>query len=409
MRFSLTTLLWGMLLIAVIIVVVLAMLPKPVDVEFATATIGPLRVSVREDGKTRIREKYTVSAPVSGRVSRIELDAGDYCDEETLLAVILPSDPAILDVRARAEANARVLAAEAALERAKSNEEQAKINHQLKTTKYERAQRLLPSQAISQDEFEIAKAELLASAQAIETARFEAEIARFELEMARAAVHQFGNPEAEPTVDPFEIHAPIAGRVLRVFQESSAVVAVGTPLIELGDPRNLEIEIDVLSTDAVRIEAGAELTIEHWGGQSPLQAYVRVVEPGAFTKISSLGVEEQRVNIIADFNEPPERIASLGDGYHVEARITVNELDQALLIPSSALFRHQREWHVLSVVDGKAALQPVSIGLQNDSHTQITEGLQAGDRVIVYPSDELKPGTPVRLMPNRPVGPSDAL
>jgi HlyD family secretion protein len=402
MRFSIKTLLLSVMVIALVIVGYLSLNPTAIEVEFATAKVGPLRVAVSEDGKTRIREKYTVSAPVSGRISRIELNPGDHCNEQTLLAVILPSAPAILDARARAEANARVQAAQSAVERAKSNGEQAKINFDLNESKFERAKKLMSSEAVSRDEYDIAKAELLASEQAIQTTRFDQEIATFELEMAKAAVSQFNDDSAEPSAEPFEIYSPISGRVLRVIQESSAVVTVGTPLIELGDPSNLEIEIDVLSTDAVRIKPGSEMMVEHWGGGSPLKGYVRVVEPAAFTKISSLGVEEQRVNVIADFNEPPERIVSLGDGYRVEASITVNELDKALLVPNSALFRHQRAWHVLSIVADKAVLQPVTIGLQNDAQTQIISGLNDGDRVIVYPSDTLKPGTRVKLIVDQP-------
>lgn len=396
MKFSLKSLIWGTLLVAVGIVVTFAMFPKPTDVESAKASLGPLRVTVQEDGKTRIREKYVVSAPVAGRVSRIELKPGDHCDERTLLAVILPSDPAILDARARAEAEARVQAAEAAKLRAASSEEQAKIDHDLNQSKLDRAESLLPSNAISRDEYDIVKAQKLASAQAIKTASFDSEIAQYELEMSQAAVKQFLQVDDEAQAAPFEIFAPTAGKVLRVFEESTTVISVGEPLLELGDPQNLEIEIDVLSTDAVRIKPGAQLTIEHWGGGTPLSGSVRVIEPAAFTKISSLGVEEQRVNIIADIVEPPERIAALGDGYRIEARITVNQLDQALLIPNSALFRHQRQWHVLTIVDGRAQLQRVSIGLQNDTHTQITDGLQAEERVIVYPSDTLKPGSTVK-------------
>ncbi|MCO8123159.1 HlyD family efflux transporter periplasmic adaptor subunit [Stieleria sp. TO1_6] len=397
MRFSIKTLLWSALAIALVIAAILAMFPKPVIVQAAVVQFGPLRETVQEDGKTRIREKYTVSAPVSGRLSRIELNPGDFITEQTLLAVILPSDPAILDQRARAEATARVQAAESALLRAESRIRQAKINAELSQTKFERAKKLLPRQALSQDEYEIAKAEHLLSAQTIETAEFDTEIAKFELKMAKAAVHQYIGNADEEQLTPFDIYSPIAGRVLRLFQESSTVVTVGTELIEVGDPRNLEIEIDVLSTDAVRIETGAELTIEHWGGRSPLKGHVRVVEPGAFTKVSSLGVEEQRVNIIADFDEPPERLATLGDSYRVEARITVNQLDNALLVPNSALFRHERKWHVLAIVDGQAMLSPVEIGLQNESETQILNGLQAGERVIEYPSDQLSPGTRVQV------------
>ncbi len=375
-----------------------AMFPKAVDVEFATATEGPIRVTVQEDGKTRIREKYTVSAPVSGRLSRIELHAGDKCDEKTLMAVILPGDPAILDARSRAEASARVQAAEAKLQRAESNAEQARLNHEFATTKYERVKKLISQDVATQDKYDAAKTEFLVSDQAVETATFETEIAKFELQLAKAAVKQFASENAETTVQPFEIHAPVSGRIIRVFEESSRVVTVGTPLLELGDPQHLEIEIDVLSTDAVRIKPGAAVTIEHWGGESPLQASVRVIEPGAFTKVSSLGVEEQRVNIIADFVEEPDRLASLGDGYRVEARITVEELAGALQIPNSALFRHQRKWHVLAIVNNVAVMRPVSIGLQNDWFSQITKGLAVGDKVVVYPSDDLSAGTKVSLV-----------
>ncbi len=293
-----------MIVLALVLVGTMAMIPKPIDIEFAKVTEGPLRISVQEDGKTRIREKYIVSAPVSGRLSRIELRAGDKCDEKNLLAVILPSDPEILDARSR-QANARVQAAEAALQRSESNVEQTKIDHRLAESKFERAKRMLPDRSISRDDYEDAQGAYLASFQAIKTADFDSEIARFELEMAQAAVRQFVNAGPESNAAPFEIYSPVNGRILRVFQESSTVVSVGTPLLEIGDPQNLEIEIDVLSTDAVRIKLGAELTVEHWGGESPLRGKVRVIEPAAFTKVSSLGVEEQRVNIIADFNEGP--------------------------------------------------------------------------------------------------------
>lgn len=396
MKFSLKTLLWGTLAIALVMVTVLSLNPKPILVQASTVAIGSLRETVQEDGKTRIREKYTVSAPVSGRVSRIELNAGDFITETTLLAVILPSDPAILDKRTMAEAKARVQAAEAALQRADSRVRQSKIDAELAQSNYERAEKLFPTSAMSRGEYDIAKTEYQSAQQSIETAEFDKDIATFELKMSEAAMNQFGGDSDAESAEPFEIFSPIGGRVLRVMQESSAVVSVGTPLIEVGDPRNLEIEIDVLSTDAVRIQTGAELTIEHWGGGSPLKGYVRVVEPGAFTKVSSLGVEEQRVNIIADFNEPPERIASLGDGYRVEARITVNEIDKALLVPNSALFRHDRKWHVYSIVGGVANLKPVEIGLQNDNQTQILAGLSEGDQVIEYPSDQLSPGTSVK-------------
>ena len=397
MKFSLRSLIWAVVLLAMIMAGAMAMIPKPVDVEFSTVTEGPLRVSVQEDGKTRIREKYIVSAPVAGRLSRIELNAGDEVRcEETLLAVIQPSDPEMLDARSRAQAIARTQGAEAALQRSVVNAEQAQIDHDLCKSDFERAKKLFPEGAVSRSEYDDARADYLASIQAIKTSKFDSEIAKFELEMARAASSQFNEVDSEDAVEPFEIHAPIFGKILKVFQESATVVNVGTPILELGDPKNLEIEIDVLSTDAVRIKPGAEITIDHWGGESPLVGNVRVIEPAAFTKISSLGVEEQRVNIIADFSEPPERLATLGDGYRVEARITISELNNTLLIPNSALFRYRRQWQVMKIVDDTAVMQPVKIGLQNETQTQVIKGLSQGDDVIVYPSDEVQSGTTVR-------------
>jgi len=406
MKFSIRKIIWVLVLVALVFAAVLALIPKPVEVETVAVAEGTLRVSVQEDGKTRIREKYIVSAPVSGRLTRISLNEGDKISlEDTLIAVILPSDPAMLDARARAQAEARVKSAEASLKRSISSAEQARIKHDLAEKKFERAERLIVSKSIAEDEFEIIRTEFLSTTQAIDSARFDTEIAKFELKMAQAAANQFENVQTgdgsdvqneQQKVEPFEIVSPVAGKVLRVFQESSTVVSVGAPLIEVGDPRNLEIEIDVLSTDAVRIQPGAELTIDHWGGEKPLTGIVRVIEPAAFTKISSLGVEEQRVNIIADFSESADRLKSLGDGYRVEAKITVENIENTRIIPSSALFRHQREWHVFKIVNEQAVLTRVEIGSQNETHTQILNGLQQGDEVIVYPSDQVASGTTIK-------------
>ncbi len=398
MKFSLKTLIWTTILLALILAGAFALIPKPIVVESALVVEGPLRVSVNVDGKSRIREKYIVSAPVSGRLSRIELRAGDMIETHSLLAVILPSDPAMLDVRTQAQSAARVQASEATLQRSKSNSETARINFELAKQKFDRFEKMRPAQSVSQDEYDTAKADYMAAAQAIKTARFDTEIAQFELKMAQVAADQLADPESQAKLEPFEVFSPVRGKVLRIFQESSIVVTVGAPLLELGDPQNLEIEIDVLSTDAVRIKPGAELTIDHWGGEFPLQGIVRVIEPAAFTKISSLGVEEQRVNIIADFDELPERIATLGDGYRVEARITIDELQTALLVPNSALFRYQRQWHVMQVINKTAVLTPVTIGLQSDAQTQILSGLSLGNTIIIYPSDEIRDGSKLRQL-----------
>ncbi len=396
MKFSIQTVIWSFVLIALVIVGVLALIPKPVEVETAFAINGDLRITVEEDGRTRIREKYIVSAPVAGRLSRIELNPGDeVCDESSLIAIILPADPEILDARSEALAKSRVEQAKAAKNRTAALAQQIQVNFELSKMKYARAKRLIDSNVISRDEFDTARADYLVNSQAIRTSKFDKEIAKYELETAKAAMLQYSD-DPNSNTKPFEIFAPVCGKVLRVFQESTTVLNVGTPLIEMGDPQNLEMEIDVLSTDAVRIKPGAELTINHWGGASPLKGTVRVIEPAAFTKVSSLGVEEQRVNVIADFEETPERIDQLGDGYRVEAKITVLQLNNVLLIPNSALFRNQLEWHVFAIEEGRSVMKRVTIGAQNSANTQITGGLNPQDEVVLYPSDTVIDGSRIK-------------
>lgn len=396
MKLSIQTLIWTLVFLGLAVAITVAFIPKPIEVETALAAEGPLRVSIQEDGKTRIREKYTVSAPVVGRLSRIELEAGDeVCASDNLIAVILPAEPTMLDARSKAQAEARVKQANAAVQRAAVNSEQAKLNLELSEANFERIRKLRDTKAVSQTEFDIVRSVFLSRTQAIKTSQFDQEIAKYELNMAQTALMKFNTDDVDSATDPFKIFAPVAGRVLRVFQESSTVVNVGAPLMEIGDPSNLEIEVDVLSTDAVKIQPGSKLTIVHWGGESPLNATVRVIEPAAFTKISSLGVEEQRVNVIADFDEPVERIERLGDGYRVEANITIMEVSNVLSVPNSSLFRHQREWHVFVVVDGVARMKPVTTGVQNDTHTQIESGIAPNDEVILYPSDTVVAGCKV--------------
>ncbi len=398
MKLSIQTIIWTLVAIGIVVAAVMAFIPKPVDVETAMVQIGPLRVSVQEDGKTRIREKYIVSSPVAGRLSRIELNPGDeVCCDGSLIAVILPADPSMLDARSLAEAKARVEQAKSSMKRVEANAKRVQVNYELSQKKYERANLMIEAKSISQDEYDVARSDFLANTQAIRTTKFDSEIAQFELKMAEAALLQFSKDD-EVNTKPFEVSSPIAGKVLRVFQESATVVGVGAPLIEIGDPQNLEIEIDVLSTDAVRIRPHATVTIEHWGGDEPLAGIVRVVEPAAFTKVSSLGVEEQRVNVIAEFNEPLDRISKLGDGYRVEARITISDLEDVLLIPNSALFRSQREWHVFKILNNCAQLQKVDIGAQNESHTEILKGLADTDEVIVFPSDDIQAGSKVKRL-----------
>ena len=394
MKFSIRSIIWTFVFLALILVAIMSFRIKPIEVETALVINEDLKITVVEDGKTRIREKYVVSTPVAGRLSRVELKPGDIiCDDDQRIAVINPAEPAMLDARAKAQAEVRVDQSHAAVSRAAAATEQVRVNFERAKSKFERAEKLKNSNAISREEFDLAKTLFLALSHSMRTKKFDQEIAKYELETAKAALLQFS--DEKESGKPFEIFAPVCGSVLKVFQESATVLNVGTPLVEIGDPQNLEIEIDVLSTDAVRIRPGAELVVNHWGGENPLKGTVRVIEPAAFTKISSLGVEEQRVNIIADFDESQDQLFSLGDGYRVEAEITVKQLQKVLQVPNSSLFRHQKEWHVFVVRNDIANLVPVTIAEQSESHTRIMSGLEDGDEVVLYPSDTIFDGSKI--------------
>jgi HlyD family secretion protein len=357
--------------------------PAPVDVDVAPVVRGALLVTVDREGKTRVRERYVVSAPLAGRLRRIELHPGDTVKEgETVLAVIEPVDPSLLDARARAEAEAKESAAKEARSLAEANLSQAR-------SELERARRLIGGAGISQEEYDRAEHRERA-------ARFALKIAEFELAQARAALlHIRPRSPGEADAGWLSIRSPITGCVLEVFQENSRVVAAGMDLLRIGDTGDLECVIDVLSTDAVKVRPGARTFLEHWGGGGPLLGRVRRVEPGGFTKVSALGVEEQRVNVLIDFAEPRERWETLGDAYRVEARIVVWEGADVLKVPAGALFRHGEGWAVFRVVNGKARLSPVGIGHGNGVETEVLEGLDENDRVIVHPSDRVRDGVAV--------------
>jgi HlyD family secretion protein len=385
----------GALGLILIIGIVYAFLPRPVPVDLALAARGPLRVTVEEDGKTRIKERYVIASPVTGQQLRIELHPGDKVEAgKTVLAVLEPSDPSLLDARALAEAKARVRAAEAAKEQAQAKLEAARAKHELTKHELGRAQKLRAGQSISAQEFDTVEHAEQTAHKELRASQFFVKVATFELDLAQAALIRTRPPAAGKEADNsrIEIHAPASGKILRVFQESAAVVTPGTKILEIGDPADLEAEIDVLSQDAVKIKPGNKVLFEHWGGGQPLLGQVRYVEPAAFLKISALGVEEQRVYVIADFVDPPEKRQALGDAFRVEARIIIWEGTDVLKIPAGALFRQGENWAVFAVVDGRATLRLVRAGHTNGLETQILEGLRENDWVIVHPSDRVQDG-----------------
>ena len=376
--------------------------PAPVLVDVGRVSRGAMRVTVDEDGRTRIRERYLVAAPLAGRVSRITLKPGDPVEAgKTVLARIDPSDPALLDPRARAEAQAKVSAAEAALEQAGAAVQRTSAALEQAQTETLRLRQLQGKATGQEHELEIAiTTEAIRAAEA-KAGVFARDIARFELEQARAALVRT-HPVAEGQADDwrFDIAAPISGRVLRVLHESAGVVTPGTPLIEVGDPQDLELEIDVLSSDGVAVRPGAPVSIEHWGGPAPLRGVVRLVEPAAFLKVSALGVEEQRVNVIIDLVDPPEARTGLGDAFRVEARIVTWESSDVLRVPASALFRTAQSWAVYAVVNGRAQRRAVELGRRNSNDAEVVSGLAEGEEVILYPGDRVREGA--RVEPRAP-------
>lgn len=378
-------------------VAVYALWPQPVPVDLAEASEGPLSVTIEEDGKTRVRERYLVSAPVEGQMARIELEPGDAVEAgQTLLAQIRPADPALLDERSRLEAEARVRAASAAAQQAESRIAEARETHGAAQHEYERLLALRRANAVSAAEFDAAEHEAQRTAQAVRSAEFALQVARFEQEQAEAVLllsRPAGSSPGQRPREDFEIHAPITGRVLRKLEESARVVTPGLPLLEVGDLNEMEVEIDILSADAAAIEEGASVWLNRWGGEKPLEARVRMIEPAGFTKISALGVEEQRVNVIADFVDPPSARPGLGDAYRVEAEIVVWNSPRVLKVPIGCLFRHQGQWAVYVADGGRARRQVVEIGHQSHDEAEILRGLSAGQQVILHPSDKLADGT----------------
>lgn len=409
---------WILVLVGVALITAIgySFVAVPLDVDLAAVERGDVRVTVDEDGKTRIREKYVVSTPLSGRLLRINMDPGDpVVAGETLLATIEPRDPELLDARAIAQAEARVRAAQSAVKKTVPMLEQARIEQGNAETNLQRIR--AAGDAFSEADLDDAEARFSSASESLRSSKYAQEIAEFELEQAEAALLRSrprvdGEGEGDSTGLPaiatngesenglngwnFTIRSPITGRVLRVMQESSAVVTAGMSLLELGDPNDLEVEVDVLSSDAVKIKPGALVLLEHWGGDEQLHGRVRLVEPSGFTKISTLGVEEQRVNVIVDLTDPIEARQSLGDGFRVEARIVVAEATGVLRIPASALMRTPEGMAVFRVADGRAQQTPVEIGRQNGLEAEIVSGLAEGDQVVKYPSDQVDGGVKVQ-------------
>ena len=384
----------------VLAVIVVALRPAPVAVDLAAVAQGSLLVTIDDEGETRVRDVYVVSAPVAGRVLRIEQEVGDAVEAgQTILARIQPSDPSFLDVRSQSEAEARVRAAEAELALREADVQRAIAERDFADVELERTRELIKGGNVSEAALDRKQMSFNTAAADVKTADAAVAVARSELERARASLIAPSSRDGEG-VDPrcriVNVRAPVSGRVLKLIQESETVVGAGQGLVEVGDPADLEIVVDLLSTDAVRVREGAAVAVTDWGGGRTLKGRVRRVEPFGFTKISALGVEEQRVNVIIDFTEPRDAWASLGHGYRVEVRIEEWRGDQVLKVPTSALFRQRNDWAVFVADSGdRARLRTVQVGRANVREAQIVAGLEPGERVVLHPGETIDDG--VRL------------
>lgn len=373
------------------VLLAIALWPRATEVDLAEVTKGRLRVTVDEEGETRVRDRYVVSAPAAGELGRIELEPGDPVDGgRTVVAHLRPSAPTPLDARTRAESSATAEAAEAALERARAERERAAAVADRAQQRHERLQRLWESRSITRDALEAQEADARTARAALDAAERAVDQTRHELEAARARLVQ-GTPD--PQTGELTLVAPVDGVVLQRHHESQTVVAAGEPLLDVGDPGRLEIVSDLLSSEAVRVTPGDAVLIEHWGGDETLRGRVRHVEPAGFLKVSALGVEEQRVNVVVDLEDPENAYARLGDAYRVEVRIVTWERDAVIKAPVGALFRRSEDWAVFVDDDGRARLRTLQIARRNSEEAQVLKGLRAGDRVVLYPPDTLEDGT----------------
>lgn len=382
--------LWIAAFVVVIAFLVLALRPQPVPVDMAVVERGPVQVLVRHEGMTRVRDRFIVSAPLPGKLLRVALEPGDpVAGGETVVAVFRPAEPLLLDARSRAEAEARVRAAEAERDRAGAEKARIAAERDLSRLALERTERLAREGVLSQQALDDARTADRGGAEALAAAEAALRRAESELAVARAALVPPGSASAAREL---ALRAPASGTILRRFQESETVLAQGAPIVEIADLSSLEIVADFLSTDAVGFSPGMRAIVDGWGGDTPLEARVRLVEPQAFMKVSALGVEEQRVNVVLDPAGDGEAWARLGDAFRVQVGVVVADDADALRVPASALFRRAGAWAVFVVEGDQARVRSIEIGNQNGFHASVLSGLQAGENVVLHPSDALEDG-----------------
>lgn len=409
------TAVFSIIAIAIAAAIWFGMQPQPLEVDHAAAAEKPLRVTVDEEGKTRLRNVYVISAPLAGTLRRLPFKAGDPIAAGQPVATLEPVKSAVLDPRTLAESEARLRAAsalreaaDARLGAAQQNEKSAAAEAEYWQAQLAREEKLLKSGDIPAERVERTRTEarrtaasLAAAQQSVSLTRAEIARSRADVEAAQAAASNPSLSSSKPSSSAaIQIHSPVSGRVLKLIQESESVVQPGQPILEIGNTRALEIVVELLSTDAVKVAPGTPVELSRWGGDQPLNAQVRLIEPAGFTKVSALGVEEQRVRVIADLTSQESHFARLGDGYRVEASFILWQSDKVLQVPASSLFRKGEQWQVFIIDNNTAQLRDVSVGHRNGLAAEITGGLKQGETVIVHPNEKLVPGAQVQLRPN---------
>ena len=374
--------------------IVFAFWPRPMPVDLVSVARGPLQATVVDEGETRIRDIFEISAPIPGRLRRIDNEAGDLVVAgETVVAEIEPIDPDFLDVRSEAEAQAAVETALASVALAEAQLAEAEAERDFAATEVERNRRLRATGAVSERALDDAIRLFETRIAAVDSARAAIRMREAEREAAEIRLMRPTDPASDRDGCPcLRLVAPVSGQVLRVLHESEGVVTAGEPLLEIGDPEALEVVVDLLSSDAVKVVVDQPVVIEDWGGPRPLNGRVDRIEPFGFTKVSALGIEEQRVNVVVEMTDPPARRQSLAHGYGVDARIILWEAPDALTVPLTALFRDGEAWAVFKVVDGRAHVQPIQIGHRSDLDVEVRGGLAVGDTIIRYPNDHIEDG-----------------
>jgi HlyD family secretion protein len=390
-------LLWSLLSLILLGTLVWAFIPRPIQVDLLSLSPGEMVVTVDEEGETRVQDVFVLSAPISGRAMRIEAKVGDkVIASETLIAEIEPIDPALLDPRSEAQARADIRAAEANLVLAEASVKEAGVELEFAESELKRARKLRADAVMSARELEATERTYRTRQAALETVLATRQARQAELERAQAQLISPAEARVRGDECPcVPIRTPVDGRILKILHKSEGVVAAGEPLVEIGDPSNLEIVADLLSSDAVKVELGQQVIIDNWGGDLSLEGVVRRVEPFGFTKVSALGIEEQRVNVIIDFTSPKEAWSRIAHGYQVDVRIVLWRSSDVLKLPLTALFRDGDKWAVFVDQQGKASQRQVTLGRRSGLEAEIRSGLTAGDRVVVHPGDQIAEGVKI--------------